>query len=252
MKTNYTLKAALMLVILTLGLTNLTAQENVRILRLDPATNSVTLKNFGDADAPISEYWFCNRPVYEAVSGMTTETTLAPNAEISLATNTVNFPVSSGEFGLYTTNNFGSSAAMIDYMQWGTGNAGSSRESVAVAAGLWVADTFITVAPPFQYGGDGSQFGVTNWSTLGLDDFEQGNSLKLYPNPSNSILNIDIQTDISSGSIDIYDMLGKHIFNKEITSNTISPIDIADWNNGIYLIKIASKNITETIRFVKN
>lgn len=251
MKTNYTLKALLMLVILTFGLTNLEAQANVRILRLDPATNSVTLKNFGDANATISGYWFCNVPNYAAVSGMTSTATLAPNEEINLAS-TINFPVSSGEFGLYNTNSFGTASAMLDYLQWGTGNAGSSRESVAVAAGLWVANTFITVAPPFEYGGDGTQNGVANWSTLSLNDFEEENTLKIYPNPSNSLLNIELQNEISNGTIEIYDLLGKQIFQQNITSNSILPIDVANWNTGVYIIKIASENSLKTQRFVKN
>jgi hypothetical protein len=252
MKTNYTLKATLMLVVLALGFTSLNAQENVRILRLDPATNSVTLKNFGDANAPISDYWFCNVPAYEAVSGMTSATVLAPNEEINLATNTVNFPVSSGEFGLYTTNSFGSSSAIIDFMQWGTGNSGSSRESVAVAAGLWVADTFITVAPPFEYGGDGTQNGVANWSTLGVDSFEKEGDFKLFPNPSNSVVNIALQSANANGTLQVFDMLGKQIFTKAITSNEVSQIDVNNWDSGLYLIKISSDQGEETKRFIKN
>ena len=171
MKTNYTIKVALLLVIVTLCFTNLNAQENVRILKLDPATNSVTLKNFGDANATITGYWFCVRPAYAQLDGMTTTTTLAPGEEVDIASS-INAPVSNGEFALYTSPSFGSSSAMIDFLQWGTG-ASSSRESTAVAAGLWTADTFITVAPPLEYNGDGTQNGVANWSTLSIDDFEQ-------------------------------------------------------------------------------
>tara|TARA_R100001369_G_C3317041_1_gene168293 strand:+ start:412 stop:1167 length:756 start_codon:yes stop_codon:yes gene_type:complete len=251
MKTNYTLKATLMFIILTLGLTNLSAQENVRIFKLDPATNSVTLKNFGDANATISGYWFCNRPSYAPVNGMTSVVTLSPNEEINLAS-PVNFPVSSGEFGLYSSSGFGSSDAMLDYIQWGTGNSGSSRESVAVAAGLWVADTFVTASPPFQYGGDGTQNGVANWNTLGLDYFEQENNLKLYPNPTTTTLNIEIQNTISNGTLEVYDVLGKQIFNQTISSNNTLQIDVANWNTGLFLIKISSDNKIITKRFIKN
>ena len=250
MKTNYTLKAALVLVIATLCFTNLTAQENVRILKLDPATNSVTLKNFGDATATISGYWFCVRPAYAQVSGMTAVSTLAPNEEVDIASS-VNFPVSSGEFALYTSSSFGSSDAMIDFLQWGTG-ASNSRESVAVTAGLWVADTFITVAPPFQYGGDGSQNGVANWSTLGLDGFEQESDFKLYPNPSNSVLNIQLEAINSIGTIEVYDMLGKQILTQSITSNEVSQINVSKWDSGLYLVKTSSEQGEETKRFIKN
>ncbi len=96
-------------------------------------------------------------------------------------------------------------------MQWG--NAGYVKETVAVAAGLWVVGTFVSVAPPYEYNGDGTQNGVAIWSTLGIDDFEDKSNFILYPNPTSSILNIEIQNVISNGTLKIYDMLAKQIFN---------------------------------------
>ena len=251
MKSNYTLKATLLLVIVTLCFTNLNAQANVRILKVDPATNSVTLKNFGDMNAPISDYWFCVVPAYSQVNGMTNETTLAPGAEINIASS-VNLVASNGEFGLYSAAGFGSASNMLDFLQWGTGSSGSSRESVAVAAGLWVANTFVTAAPPYEYTGDGTQNGVANWSTLGLDDFEQESSLKLYPNPSNSVLNIQLQSVNANGTLQVFDVLGKQILTQSITSEDISKIDVSNWDSGLYLIKISSEDGEETKRFIKN
>lgn len=46
--------------------------------------------------------------------------------------------------GLYSTNNFGSSNAIEDYLQWGAG--GEDRESVANSAGIWTAGQFIDVS----------------------------------------------------------------------------------------------------------
>ena len=250
MKTNYTLKAVLMLAILALGFTNLKAQANVRISKIDPATNSVTLKNFGDMNAPISGYWFCVRPSYAPINGMTSVTNLAPGEEIDIASS-VNFPVSSGEFALYDSSSFGSSAAILDFLQWGNG-AASTREGQAVAAGLWVANTFITTPPPFQYNGDGTQNGVANWSTLGLNDFEAGSTLRLYPNPANSLLNIKFKSVISNGTLQVFDLLGKQIINQSVSSDITSQIDLTDWDTGMYLIKISSNNGEETKRFIRN
>lgn len=249
MKTNYSLKIALMLIIVTLCFSNLKAQENVRILKVDPNTNSITLKNFGDMDATISGYWFCVRPAYAQLSSMTSVTTLAPGAEVDIASS-VNLVVASGEFALYDSPSFSSSGAMLDFLQWGTG-APSSRESTAVEAGLWVANTFITVAPPFEYNGDGTQNGVANWSTLGTDEFNQMSSLILYPNPSSRILNIELKNSITKGKIKVYDLLGKQVFRQSITSDTISQIDVSDWDSGLYVIKMTSENGEVTKRFIK-
>jgi len=248
MKTNYTLKTALLLIIATFCFSNLSAQ--VRILKLDPATNSVTLKNFGSSNVPISGYWFCNFPMYAQVSAMTSTASLDPGEEVNIGS-TINFAVADGEFGLYSTNSsgFGSSAAMLDYMQWGS--ASHQRESTAVGAGVWDAGTFINVAPPFEYNGDGTQNGVTNWITLGVDDFATVSTISLYPNPTTTTLNIDIKNTVSSGTIEVHDILGKRVLSQAISSNDTLEINVSDWNSGLYLIKISSANSIETKRFIK-
>ncbi len=47
-------------------------------------------------------------------------------------------------------------------------------------------------------------------------------------------------------------MLGKQIFKQSITSNNVPQIDVANWNSGLYLIKISLEDSVETKRFVKN
>ena len=246
MKKNYTLRVLITAVLVMVFTINISAQ--VRISKLDPNTNSVALKNFGASAVDISGYWFCNFPAYGQVSSMTATTMLNPGEEVYIASS-INFAVADGEFGLYNTNSFGSSSAMIDYMQWGS--AGHQRESIAVSAGVWDAGTFINVAPPFEYTGDGSENGVAFWSTLGIDDFEQGSSLKLYPNPSNSILNIEFNSAVTEGAIEIFDILGKQVFKQSITSDNLTQIDVADWKTGLYIVKISSESGEETKRFVK-
>ena len=221
--------------------------RSVRISKLDPSTNSVALKNFGSSTVDISGYWFCNFPAYGQVSSMTSTVMLNPGEEINIASS-VNFAVADGEFGLYNTNSFGSDTAMEDYIQWG--NAGHQRESVAVAKGIWDAGTFINVAPPFEYTGNGSQDGVAYWSTLGIEDFEQVGNITLYPNPSNSILNIHVQTTGANGTIEVYNILGKKVISQELVSEA-TKIDVSGWNSGVYLVKISSENGEETKRFVK-
>lgn len=221
--------------------------RSVRISKLDPSTNSVALKNFGSSTVNISGYWFCNFPAYGQVSSMTSTVMLNPGEEINIASS-VNFAVADGEFGLYNTNSFGSSSALEDYIQWG--NAGHQRESVAVAKGIWDAGTFINVAPPFEYTGNGSQDGVAFWSTLGIEDFEQVGNIKLYPNPSNSILNVLVQTTGGNSTIEVYNILGKKVISQELLSEA-TKIDVSGWNSGVYLVKISSDNGEETKRFVK-
>lgn len=222
--------------------------RSVRISKLDPSTNSVALKNFSSSAVNISGYWFCNFPAYGQVSSMTSTVMLNPGEEINIASS-VNFAVADGEFGLYNTNSFGSDTAMEDYIQWG--NAGHQRESVAVAKGIWDAGTFINVAPPFEYTGNGSQDGVAFWSTLGIEDFEQVSNIKLYPNPSNSILNITAQNAGTNGTLEIYSIVGKKVLSQKLELSEATKINVSDWDSGLYLVKISSDKGEDTKRFIK-
>ena len=75
----------------------------------------------------------------------------------------------------------------------------------------------------------------------------------LYPNPASSNLKIDIPSKISGDvTIEVFDVLGKRIVVKEANKLSNS-LDIANWNNGVYLMKISSNKIGKSItrRFVK-
>jgi hypothetical protein len=47
------------------------------------------------------------------------------------------------ELGVYVNSNFGNAASMMDFLE--VNAAGGVRESVATAAGVWVAGEFITL-----------------------------------------------------------------------------------------------------------
>jgi uncharacterized repeat protein (TIGR01451 family) len=62
----------------------------------------------------------------------------------------------------------------------------------------------------------------------------------IYPNPTNSFVNVNANSSIST--ITIYDMLGKKVIVKlDVNSNT-ETIDLTQLNKGIYLIEIVDEN----------
>lgn len=72
-------------------------------------------------------------------------------------------------------------------------------------------------------------------------------SISISPNPAQDILNI--QTNEKINQIEIYDMLGKKIDNKQLFNNSIIVSDLA---KGIYFIKITWQNSkTLTSKFIK-
>jgi len=252
MKKHYTIKT-----ILCLGFIAFTFQQaiaQIRIVEVDPATSTVKLHNYGSANNPqdISGYWFCARFAYSQVSEATLvsgSTNLAIGADVVLTLSTT-LNATSSDVGIYTSPSFGSSTAMEDFMQYGAGGIG--RENVAVAKGIWTAGTFVSAAPPYEYIGSGAQNGFQFWDTvLGINDFNSDLGINLYPNPTKSTLNIDLNSQ-SDVSFQVFDILGKLVTQGNSNADMTLEIDVSSLENGLYIIKISSGDKNEIKRFIKN
>lgn len=84
---------------------------------------------------------------------------------------------------------------------------------------------------------------------LGNQDFEFSDYVSLYPNPANSILNIQAKNDIQISSVNIYNTLGQLIL--VLPEVKDSGIDVSDLMTGTYFIKINSDKGTANTRFIK-
>ncbi len=126
----------------------------------------VEMINSGSSTVDVSNYWLCNRPAYDRFSSLTIECgqlNLAPGSTLTLS----GFGLSSAgdELGIYVNSSFGSSAALDDYVIWGN-RAGSTRESVAAAAGLWsTGDRAPAIPSSMSLNRDLSLTGVQAYST---------------------------------------------------------------------------------------
>ncbi|MEM8938200.1 MAG: hypothetical protein AAGC64_02510 [Bacteroidota bacterium] len=138
--------------------------SNVRIVEVDAANDQVTLKNFGEGDADISDFFFCNQRNYVAVSQTTNDgadLNLAQNEEITF---TIPIDDNASDVAIYNTGgSFASTSAMVDFMQYGGSFTSTGRENVAVEKGIWTAGEFVTNAGPLGYTGDGDQNGASFW-----------------------------------------------------------------------------------------
>lgn len=80
-------------------------------------------------------------------------------------------------------------------------------------------------------------------------------NLKLYPNPTNGILNLELDLDGSDNiSIRIMDMSGKQVFTQSIhhkSESTSESFDISNLSKGIYMIEVSSGEETAIRRLIK-
>ncbi len=76
---------------------------------------------------------------------------------------------------------------------------------------------------------------------INVNEFSNKNLLKIYPNPTNGILTIT--TDNSNiKRVEIDNTIGQRIFNGEYNNKNVIRIDISNFPNGTYFIKIENEN----------
>lgn len=99
----------------------------------------VEITNLGSETIDISNWWFCSKFSYGQLSTMTLlvgdDFVMLPGEVIAVQTWKDLHDIIA-DLGLYSTNSFSSSDAMVDYVQWGT-DANPGRGNVAVSKGIW-------------------------------------------------------------------------------------------------------------------
>jgi|GEM_PF-2879892 len=99
------------------------------------------------------------------------------------------------------------------------------------------------------YSGTGSYFvDIDNFAITdpsGIANNEKEKSLKIYPNPASHNVNVVVE---KSGLINILDITGRIVLQRESAGNETVNIDISELNPGLYLIQTGEGAVT---RFIK-
>lgn len=84
-------------------------------------------------------------------------------------------------------------------------------------------------------------------TVLSSDNFNV-TKVKLYPNPTSNILNIEANGDVQN--IAVYNVLGQEVMNRQ-TSGTSIGLDVSSLNAGIYVIKTMIDGNVSSTKFIK-
>ena len=84
-------------------------------------------------------------------------------------------------------------------------------------------------------------------TVLSSDSFNVS-SVKLYPNPTSNILNIEANGNVQN--VIVYNVLGQEVMNRETNGTSIS-LDVSSFNNGIYVIKTLIDGNVSSTKFIK-
>ena len=89
-----------------------------------------------------------------------------------------------------------------------------------------------------------------SFSLLGVDDYNKI-QFSMSPNPATSNLKIVLPSQLNNASLEIFDVLGREIYNSNFKNKSFSVIDVSPWNRGVYLVKVVHENSSRTKRFIK-
>ena len=84
-------------------------------------------------------------------------------------------------------------------------------------------------------------------TTMSSDSFT-ASKVKLYPNPTSNVLNIESLGTIQT--ISVYNVLGQEVINKALNS-TSTALDVSSLNSGIYVVKTVVDGVTSSTKFIK-
>ncbi|KAA1246543.1 glycoside hydrolase family 9 protein [Aquimarina sp. RZ0] len=109
----------------------------------------------------------------------------------------------------------------------------------------WNAPLVYSIHALYNYQNESSVLSVT-------DNFDETleNIFEVYPNPANKVLHIKTAITNTSPNIELYSILGKKIFSKQL-KDTDSAIDITNLSPGLYLAKITTKTHKYTAKILK-
>ncbi len=200
----------------------------------DGASKWVELQNVGDEDFDITGLILCDFPQYPTVHGLTPldgGSAIIPAGGF-LVVAWPNLDADNdgdAEVGLYNvaTLDFADETLLLDYMQYGEAN--HTRESVAVAAGVWEAGAFVAAPPSGQSLQlvDNAATGVANWvsapatpnaennMSTSIEEGEAPNAFALhanFPNPFNPTTTISYDLERTGQvALEVYDTLGQRV-----------------------------------------
>jgi hypothetical protein len=91
----------------------------------------------------------------------------------------------------------------------------------------------------------------SNCTLLGNDYFQNSDLFRIYPNPTNGLLNINVNNYIGDLKINVYDLNGRQVYNQNVTSfNNTNAIDLGSLSSGVYVLKLQGESLNYSKRII--
>lgn len=88
---------------------------------------------------------------------------------------------------------------------------------------------------------------------LGTNDLNKDLRVSLYPNPTQDLLTIKLESDAKMESIVVYNILGQMVKSEKVKNEKEHSISLSNLSNGLYQVKIVTNkgNVTQKVDLVK-
>ena len=170
-------------------------------------------------------------------------------------------------FYIHTINNFVSTPITGAEYFFDTDPGVGNGTSITITEGFMIDETLAIPVPAEMADGDHYLYirvrnTDNNWSTYIFALFNVDSNLsieeinhqdfKVFPNPTNTFLNIRINTDFEY-SLQLFDIHGKELNYMEINSLE-SKMDVSNYPDGVYLLHVIEKDSAKrtTIKIIKS
>ena len=77
------------------------------------------------------------------------------------------------------------------------------------------------------------------------------NELFVYPNPTNGLVNINLQTSYTNLAIEVINTIGQIIYKQNFNKSTDLKLDLTELVVGVYFVKIYAEDKSTTIKLMK-
>ena len=75
-------------------------------------------------------------------------------------------------------------------------------------------------------------------------------SFSVFPNPSNGEITINMTSSLGEGTIRIFDLNGRKVFDQNATLEGGLNINASELSRGVYLLQIATGTVSETTKLI--
>ncbi len=100
-------------------------------------------------------------------------------------------------------------------------------------------------------GGGSFSYTRSTDNALSIGESELPEEIKVFPNPSNGIMEISSASNLNISEAKVYNILGQQVYRTVSETNNLEQLDISSLDSGVYLIEIITENGSTIKRIIK-